>query len=86
MDAGFGKKTHFKIPNSVCISVTVVQTLRFNTVRFFHLKSQKAEKALESQEYACSQGHGSFRGLGQLLAVIYKSIFEYKICDSTQRI
>lgn len=53
------KNTHFKIPNLICISVTVVQTLRFNTVRFLHLKSEKAEKVLESQGYACSQGHGS---------------------------
>lgn len=43
----------FTIPNSVCLSVTAVQTLRFNTVDFLRLKS---EEVMQSQGYVLEPG------------------------------
>lgn len=53
MNAGFEKngfeKTVLKIPNLIQLSVTAVQTLRFNTIGVLHLKSAKV---LEGQGFA----------------------------------
>jgi len=56
MIAGFEKNNlFFSIPNSICLSVTALQTLRFYTVGYLHLKP---EKVLESQGYAVARHMG----------------------------
>lgn len=76
------KKTVLRIPNLIQLSVTAVQTFRFNTIGFLHLKS---EKVLEGQGFALWQDVWTFQSPSRMAGPDLQKSFNCRIWETIPR-